>query len=460
MVYTATLRRSATHFLPETTKLREDLKVGMHWALLFPERRRAAVRKSKTYVRDSLCCALVLFAGTNYLFCTTSEVGKFNQDISTSGISSDLNTVFSTVLDEQLRNTSFCERRARAVPREIESTTAASLRTDIDYVRVIDHFTALRPLDIVISFCEGIVSWIDQLNCRDTLHIYIYLKCAHTAQEMDQYLLSPCVTLVALYIVNVTGGPEATVRHFIHENYDSLNMTCFVKDRDQLGSRVQKFPTGPLRRIALGLLALGDRGGFVHIAQDPVRVGGSSLSDISTLFWGYSYFHRASSKYHRCGVKHGFRECKRHWWFKLMDTRNNVDWFSRALTIRTGVRHFKRDSHFYSVLQPFRKGELLDTGGFARDAQGFPSLEDRANLKEFCALYTLLTCLPCSNPWIPGRTQFIVSSQRMRSVPKEVYAETSKQLLYEYTWGLLFNCFEPFDAHVEGAHFFIRCEDE
>lgn len=423
------------------------------------ERWRALLHRRKKCKRKSfLCCALVLFAGGNYLFRETSEGRrKFNKDMDTGGISSDLNTVFSAVLDAQLRNNSFCERRERAVPRKIVATTVASLRMDIDYVKIIDQFTVTRPLDIVISFCEGIVSWIDQLHCRDTLHIYVYLKCAHSAQEMDQYV-SPCVKLVSLHSGDDAGGPEATVRHFIHENYDSLNMTCFVKDRDQLGSRIDRFPTDPLRRIALGLLALGDRGGFVHIAQDPVQLSVSSLEDVSTLFWGHGVFHLASSRYHRCGTKR-FKECNRHWWFKLMDTRNNVDWLSRALTIRTGVQHFKRDSHFYSVLQPFRKGELLDTGGFTRDAQGFPTLVDRARLKEFCALYMLLTCSPCSNPWIPGRTQFIVSSQRMKSIPKEVYAATNKHFLQEYTWGLLFNCYEPFEVHVEGAHWFIRCED-
>ena len=99
--------------------------------------------------------------------------------------------------------------------------------------------------------------------------------CSHCSRNGSIFAVTLCHA-VALYIVNVTGGPDMTVRHFIHENYDSLNMTCFVKDRDQLGSRVQV--SSALEKDSTRSSCPRDRGGFVHIAQDPVRVGGSSLT--------------------------------------------------------------------------------------------------------------------------------------------------------------------------------------
>lgn len=355
----------------------------------------------------------------------------------------------------RLQDENFCRSRASTVPNKLVKSTRPSLSRKYDYVKIIKAFVRSKPLDIVISYCTGDVSWIQELGCGENLHIHIYLKCSTSTTTLDQYLSMACVQTVDLF-ADGKHGPEATLRHFIYENYDSLNMTYFCKDRDQNGARIHKTPTGPLRRLGLGLLALGDHGGFVHTAQDPAVVDKKVLPDLFTLLGWNIHPATSTSQYYRCGSKLGFRACEKHWWFKLIDGRSSVDWLSQALTWRTQVRHYKRDTHFYSVLQPFRNGELLDTGGFQRDHRGFPPL---AQVDSFCQLYSLLTCLPCSNPWLPGRTQFIVSSRRMRSIPKEVYRAANKQVLSEYTWGLVFNCFQPYEVHAEGGLPFILCDD-
>ena len=148
-----------------------------------------------------------------------------------------------------------------------------------------------------------------------------------------------------------------------------------------------------------------------------------------------------------------------------MDTRNSVDLLSMLLTWRTGVNHFKRDKHNYSFFQAMRVSHTGPEGQLPMDSRGFPASwskneRQRLQMEQFCGTFESITCLPCNNPWIPARTQFIVSKYRIHAIPKYWFGHKQNNSIFsEYNWGLLFNCFIPYQAHKESMYPYLRCAD-
>jgi len=409
--------------------------------------------------RRYLVFGFVSFVVT-YFFVVTSNNGLHVREVSyaRSPSRSDLNIV------PDVNHQDFCEVRTKFVPNNVGSeprtTNKFAPATTLSDTELIYWFTISNPLDIVVSHCEGDISWIQQFRCHQNLRVYIYLKCGNSESAFALSTKS-CVQLVNL-TAQESAKPEGTLRHFISTNYYSLNLTYFCKDREQIGARLNKVPTGPIRRLRLGIAALGGNGGFVHTAQDPIQLDRYMLSDLLTLLLGLGNTSKVPrSAYQRCGPSFPFTPCESHWWFRLMDTRDNKDWLSSALSWRTTIQHFKRDAHYYSFFQAFRNDNPDNSdvvnGGFSKDERGFAS-STRQDTDSFCSLYSTFTCRPCTNPWIPARTQFLVSRRRMQSLPRQLYGDNSS-LFMEYTWGLLFNCFIPYDLHREGKFPFIRCID-
>ena len=363
----------------------------------------------------------------------------------------------------------FCADRAAYVPNEV--TVADSVArfgseimkksNEIAYqVRVIEDFTVSRSLGVVISQCSVSVHWIAHLPCNQHIDVFVYLKC-HEALLFERHS-TRCIKYIDLTNAE-SMGPEGTLRYHISVNYDALSDYTYVcKDREQAGARLDNIATGPLKRLSLGLLAIGHDGGFVHTAQDPVFAQPMFIHDIFTLLSGQL---SRKSSFHRCGNKTGFLDCKRHWWYRFMDPRTSDDYFSALLTQRTGVRHVKRDRHNYSFFQAIRIDQTGARGRIALDTRGFPaqpsSDKEKLKVERFCHAFELLTCASCNNAWIPARTQFIVSRRRIRSIPKEFFtADENKKVFSEYNWGFLFNCFVSYESHKESEYPYLRCADK
>lgn len=386
--------------------------------------------------------------------------------------------------DPDNERAAFCAHRASHVSRTLavqRSTRAQQILSRYSETGstngwtaedIVSAFTASRSLTIVISQCKNDVAWIQKLQCNPRLRIIIYIKC-EVAERFKQYH-SECIHYHYLTVPEAK-GPEGTLQHFVHENYHDLSdYTYFCKDNEQRGNAINAIPTNALRRLALGLVALGDDGGFVHTAQDPILNVSSTLYEnawslLQAAFLGNTAYYnltKVPNHMKRCGEIPGFRECHKHWWFRLMDSRNSRSPMTRILEYMTGVRHFVRDINFYSFFPAVRVDkEIQPDGGFLRDSRGFPyGWTDEIGPKsekinDFCSVYERFTCLPCTNPWIPARSQFIVSRQRVQSVPKTEFQREKAGNLGEYFWGLIFNCFELYREHREGQHAYIRCVD-
>ena len=437
-------------------------------ALLGQQRGKGTHRVSSGRSKSRRYCVLgaVSLVLTHYFIV----IDSLDSHIHTRELSRDVRPQSRSVVsvDVDSSQIEFCAVRAKLVPNNAvakagaikQTNTSALSLTDTEYIHL---FSTSSPLDIVVSHCDGDISWIRQFRCNQNLRVYVYLKCG-ASEAASAFSTKSCVRLVNL-TSHESAGPEGTLRHFIHSNYYSLNLTYFCKDREQIGARIAKVPSGPIKRLRLGLAALDGTGGFVHTAQDAIRHDPFKyLSfDLYTLLFGLGDSPNVvrPSAYQRCGLSLPFQPCEEHWWFRLMDTRDNTDWLSSALSWRTSVQHFKRDAHFYSFFQAIRSEipGLNDNvrGGFSRDGLGFPSATKK-DTDSFCSLYSTLTCTPCSNPWIPARTQFLVSSRRMQSLPRHLYTANSS-IFTEYTWGLVFNCFVPYNLHREGEISFLRCTD-
>ena len=346
----------------------------------------------------------------------------------------------------------FCAKRAKCVPRDIRirkswgsSWLASQIISDgpqssLAALDVIDAFTSSRSLSIVISQCEGELSWLRDLRCNPQLRVYIYIKCGSRIAENVN--MNACINIVNLRAIE-SSGPGGTVQHFVYNNYHNLtDYTFFGKDTEQRTGRIYKQHTHTLRRLALGLLAMGHDGGFVHVAQDPLDFG---------------------FRYQKCGKGKNLRECSRHWWFRRMDERNSTDWLSKILSMLTGVSHFKRDVHFWSLVQNFRvNNETNRFGGFRRDERGFPLQADAImsrRIQNFCSNFERLACVPCDNAWVPSRSQFIVSKARILSLPRAEFQLSNIAHINDVYWGILFNCFIRHAEHKESQYPFLRCRD-
>jgi hypothetical protein len=61
----------------------------------------------------------------------------------------------------------------------------------------------------------------------------------------------------------------------------------------------------------------------------------------------------------------------------------------------------------------------------------------------WCRAFEDLTCGVCSNALLPVRSQMLLSAARVHSIPRELF-NPLHSVHYEYTWGLVFNCFKPY----------------
>ena len=103
-------------------------------------------------------------------------------------------------------------------------------------IQIISDFTLRSSLSIVIGHCLYFPSWLRKIKCSRDLHVYIYLKCQTSVDEVflkfsrKRYFCIKPVPLSAGIFV----GQQGTIKHFLYEHYYNLtDYSVFIKDTDR-----------------------------------------------------------------------------------------------------------------------------------------------------------------------------------------------------------------------------------
>lgn len=180
-----------------------------------------------SYWSQGLLISMILILFTRTSFAVETAL---NENFSVRNTSmQDYNTYDSVHKADQRAKVTACPTIKRMNDNEFSLQKISRKHS----AEIISDFTLRFSLSIVLGQCLHFPAWLRGLKCTKDLHVYIYLKCQTTIEEVISkfsreiyYCIQPISLNAPIY-----SGQQGTIKHFLHENYYNLtDYLVFLKD--------------------------------------------------------------------------------------------------------------------------------------------------------------------------------------------------------------------------------------